>query len=62
MFSTSWKEYYMVTTNEVIDLMKESPLWEKLSPDEQIGAIDYTLEVMRLKTENIEEIVDAFTN
>ena len=52
----------MVTVNEVIDAMKESPLWETLFPEEQIEAIDYALEVMGLKTENIEEIVYAFTN
>ena len=46
----------MVTANEVIDVMKESPLWETLSPEEQIEAIDYAFEIVGLKTENKEEI------
>jgi len=50
----------MVTVNEVIDAMKESPLWEVLSPKEQIEAINYAFEVMaELKTDNIEETVSA---
>ena len=49
----------MVTVNEVIDAMKESPLWETLSPEEQIEAIDYAFEMTGLKTENIEETVSV---
>jgi hypothetical protein len=49
----------MVTVNEVIDAMKESPLWETLSPEEKIEAINYAFEVLGLKTENIEEIVSV---
>jgi hypothetical protein len=51
----------MVTVNVVIDVIKESPLWETLSPEEQIEAINYAFEVIELKTENIEEIVSTCT-
>ena len=49
----------MVTINEVIDVMRESPLWETLSPEEKIEAINYAFEIMGLRTENIEEIVSV---
>ena len=45
----------MVTVNEITDVMKESALWEILSPEEKIKAINYAFEMARLKTENIEE-------
>ena len=49
----------MVTVNEVMDVMEESPLWETLSQEEQIEAINYAFKVMGLKTENVEEIVSV---
>jgi hypothetical protein len=49
----------MVTVNELIDAIKESPLWETLSPEEKIEAIDYAFKVMELKTENTEEVVSV---
>jgi hypothetical protein len=49
----------MVTVNEIIDIIKQSPLWETLSPEEQTKAINYAFKVMGLKTENIEEIAST---
>jgi hypothetical protein len=51
----------MVTVNEVMDVMEESPLWETLSLEEQIEAINYAFEMVGLKTENKEEIVSSCT-
>jgi hypothetical protein len=50
----------MVTVNEVIDVMKESPLWETLSLEEQIEVINYAFEIVGLKTESKEEIAGTF--
>lgn len=51
----------MLTVNEVIEAVKESPLWEMLSQEEQIEAINYALEAAGLNTEHLEEIVGAST-
>jgi hypothetical protein len=52
----------METVNEVIDVMKESPLWVTLSPEEQTESINYAFEMARLKTENKEETASACTS
>jgi hypothetical protein len=49
----------MVTVNEVIDVMRDSPLWETLSSEEQIDAINYAFEVVGRKTENVEDTVSV---
>jgi len=59
MLLISWKEDYMLTVDEVKEIVRESSLWKILSPQEKVEATNHALEVAGLKEENIEETVSA---
>ena len=53
-----------MTTKEIIEILKESPLFEKITSQEKYEAIAHTMEVagMEYRSEDIKEIVgEVFT-
>jgi len=59
MLLISWKEDYILTVDEVKEIVRESSLWKILSPQGKVEATNHALEVAGLKEENIEETVNA---